>query len=715
MIFQPGSPTLFQCADIGPNSVTLTVFDSIGNPDMCSAIITVLDILPPVPACKNVTSYLSGAGTATINTFNVDDGSSDNCIIQSTTLDLTFFTCNEEGPNDVVLTLTDLAGNSSTCDATAFIFDTISPVAICKDLTLYLDANGNATTLPSAIDNGSSDNCSSLILSLSDSTFNCSNLGDNIIDFIASDSSGNSAICLTTITVLDTIAPTVFCTNVTAYLDSDGNISISENYVSAGSYDSCGIVSTNLSKPNFTCIDVGANTISVVVTDASGNSASCFADVFILDTIRPEANCYDITAYLDATGNITIQTSDVNNGSSDACGIEILSIDVNSFTCNEIGINDVLLTVTDSNGNSRFCTSVVTVFDTVLPTVICQNVTAYLDGSGNATIDPATIDNGSSDACGISSISLSQSNFNCDDSGVNNVFFFVNDNNANVDSCSVQITIVDSIRPTTSCQNITVNLDINGDITVNPNDLDNNSFDACGIANFTLSTNIFNCNNIGDNNVTLTVTDINGNSSTCSAIITVNDLVSPVANCQDITAFLDASGNISILASVVDNSSSDACGISSISLSQLDFDCNSVGADSVTLSVFDVNSNEGTCNANVLIVDNIAPIAICQDITITLDGNGTATVNPALVDNGSSDICGIDNLTLSQTIFDCDEVGVSVITFTVSDLSGNTATCNAQVTIEPFDVTQTDISICDGEQYIIYPDFIAGEAIDINT
>ena len=52
---------------------------------------------------------------------------------------------------------------------------------------------------------------------------------------------------------------------------------------------------------------------------------------------------------------------DVDNGSSDNCGVSSLSIDVSSFGCTDAGDNTVTLTVTDVNGNTSTCTATVTV------------------------------------------------------------------------------------------------------------------------------------------------------------------------------------------------------------------------------------------------------------------------------------------------------------------------------------------------------------------
>ena len=65
------------------------------------------------------------------------------------------------------------------------------------------------------------------------------------------------------------------------------------------------------------------------------------------------------------------------------------------------------------NGNSATCTSNVTVVDSIPPTAICQDITVYLDGSGNATIAATDLDGGSSDNCGTPTLGIDVSSFTC--------------------------------------------------------------------------------------------------------------------------------------------------------------------------------------------------------------------------------------------------------------------------------------------------------------
>ncbi len=83
----------------------------------------------------------------------------------------------------------------------------------------------------------------------------------------------------------------------------------------------------------------------------------------------PTAVCKDITVQLDATGSVTILPSDVDGGSS-GDGSITLSLDIDTFTCSNIGPNIVTLTVTDpANPPATTCTATVTVTDKPLPKV----------------------------------------------------------------------------------------------------------------------------------------------------------------------------------------------------------------------------------------------------------------------------------------------------------------------------------------------------------
>lgn len=84
--------------------------------------------------------------------------------------------------------------------------------------------------------------------------------------------------------------------------------------------------------------------------------------------------------------------------------------------------------------------------------------------------------------------------------------------------------------------------------------------------------------------------------------------------------------------------------------------------------------------AYILFTDVTLPTASCKPVTITLS-NGAATITPTDIDNGSSDECGTVTLSVSQSQFDCSDIGENNVTLTVMDATGNTSTCVAVVTV----------------------------------
>jgi hypothetical protein len=667
---------------LGNTTVTWTVTDGSGNTATCTQTVTVEDNTNPTAICQSITVQLDANGDASITAAQIDNGSNDACGIASLSLDVTSFDCSNIGANPVILTVTDNNGNVSTCPATVTVEDNVAPIALCQSITVQLDASGNASITAADINNGSNDACGIASLALDVTSFDCSDVGGNPVVLTVTDNNGNVSTCPATVTVEDNVAPVAICQSITVQLDASGNASITTADINNGSNDACGIASLALDVTTFDCSNIGANPVILTVTDNNGNVSTCSATVTIEDNVAPVAICQSITLQLDASGNASVTTADINNGSNDACGIASLSLDVTSFDCSDVGANTVVLTVTDNNGNVSTCSATVTIEDNVAPVAICQSITLQLDASGNASVTTADINNGSNDACGIASLSLDVTSFDCSNVGANTVVLTVTDNNGNVSTCPATVTVEDNVAPVAICQSITVQLDASGNASITTADINNGSNDACGIASLALDVTTFDCSNIGANPVILTVTDNNGNVSTCSATVTIEDNVAPVAICQSITLQLDASGNASITTADINNGSNDACGIASLSLDVTSFDCSNVGANPVILTVTDNNGNVSTCSATVTIEDNVAPVAICQSITLQLDASGNASITTADINNGSNDACGIASLSLDITSFDCSNVGANTVVLTVTDNNGNVSTCTATVTVE---------------------------------
>ena len=105
----------------------------------------------------------------------------------------------------------------------------------------------------------------------------------------------------------------------------------------------------------------------------------------------------------------------------------------------------------------------------------------------------------------------------------------------------------------------------------------------------------------------------------------------PTANCQNITVYLDETGNATIDSLAIDNSSSDNCSLASHALDISSFDCSDVGANTVVMTVTDVNSNTSTCSATVVVVDNVDPFIRCNNYQVNLDEDGSNVITWQMV------------------------------------------------------------------------------------
>ncbi|WP_277012332.1 T9SS type A sorting domain-containing protein [Flavobacterium lindanitolerans] len=117
-----------------------------------------------------------------------------------------------------------------------------------------------------------------------------------------------------------------------------------------------------------TATGLAAGTYTVTVTDANSCTATqSFTITTTADTTPPTVVTTNITVPLTA-GVATITAAQVNNGSTDNCGIASISVSPSTFNCSNVGPNTVTLTVTDNSGNTATGTATVTITD---PTNFC--------------------------------------------------------------------------------------------------------------------------------------------------------------------------------------------------------------------------------------------------------------------------------------------------------------------------------------------------------
>ena len=325
----------------------------------------------------------------------------------------------------------------------------------------------------------------------------------------------------------------------------------------------------------------------------------------------------------------TVQGIEFDASAGDPCGIATFTNDYNGTgtLAGEVlplGDTTVVWTVTDTNGNTDTCTTVITVEDNEAPVVTCPaNITQDTDlGLCGATVTftPTATDN-----CGVASIVSVPASGSFFPLGTTTVTVTATDDTGNPSICTFDVTIEDNTPPTLTCvPNATRDTDAGVcSYTVQGIEFDASAGDPCGIATFT---NDYNGTGtlagevlpLGDTAVVWTVTDTNGNTDTCTTVITVEDNEAPVITCVA-NGTRDTNPGVceyTVIGNEFDATFTDNCTSGAIlnslnGTSTLDGVVLPIGDTTVTWLVNDGNGNTATCSVTITVEDNEDPVITC--------------------------------------------------------------------------------------------------------
>jgi hypothetical protein len=368
VVCSPSPNTTFP---IGTTTVTCTASDPIGNQSTATFTVTVTDTLPPLlSTAADVTVQASNANGATVPyappaaTDQVDRSPQVTCAPASGS---TF----PVGKTTITCTATDFSHNQSQ---TAFRV-TVRPPPFVPPMVSCVGSPGSPSVVPTppgvcgvAVNNGSSaaGACTGGGGGLASCTFNghvseTLGPGSYAIAVAGTAVDGSTASCTSYVQVVDSESPTIQCHAQTAQCTGQGSATAAG---SATCTDNCSCTASCMAA----VFPLGTSQDTCTASDPSGNKASCYATIEVVDTIAPLVAPRPGPAQLQCGVDTW---TDPGATAIDACAGD-LSSSVHAAGIVDpmhLGSYSVTYTAADPSGNVGTAARSVSVVDTLPPQV----------------------------------------------------------------------------------------------------------------------------------------------------------------------------------------------------------------------------------------------------------------------------------------------------------------------------------------------------------
>lgn len=600
-------------------------------------------------------------------------------------------------------TIQDGCFNSTTCDVFYSGGDNENPVAVCQDIKVQLDETGYASIADDAVNNGSSDNCSSALSFDTDITsFGCSNVGANTVVLTVTDDCNLSSTCNAMVIVEDKIAPEIICAEDITQTADEGKSYATITVVPPTVTDCDNHV---LPVSNIELIKNGNFNSGDSYWENCGNTAEINTEEFYIVPEPPQSS--NFVAEVDKVVSLCQEISGFTVGNKYVLTFKA-SRRQNTGTPNPVSANVVI----DGGVLSEVVTRTNTAFDLTpesfeFTATQPTHILTFKPNTNNIYTIGLIVDD----------ISVRSITYPI---GTTTLVWTTTDVSGNTATCEQHITVSDNEPPSfTAPEDVTIqcsddpdDLTLTGDVT---DEADNFGF-AVDAGQATYSddeSGLTGCNGTGSIIRTWSLTDATGITSTHDQIIIVQDNTNP-------TATAPAGYDLECADDLPDAAETIADFLALDGISTAEDNCTTT--TELTVSHFDVVTVAGNCSGVITrtytitdgcnnsvdvyqvftVTDNTPPTAICKDIEVTLGQDGTVTIEENAVNNGSSDKCSSASdleFDTDVTSFDCTKIGVNQVEMTVTDECGNSSTCKAVVKVLPY-TAATEVSVLpDPQQY----------------
>ncbi|MFH0952891.1 MAG: immunoglobulin-like domain-containing protein [Verrucomicrobiota bacterium] len=594
------------------------------------------------------------------------------------------------GTDPMIITRTyrirNAAGRCTDCAQTITAADTIPPVlTVPPDVTIECPEDCEANPGSRAGYATATDNCTAqpaIKYIETEGRAPCPSASERTHVYtrtwIATDACGNSTNGDQIVTVPDTKGP-----NIVLNGDNPATVECHTSYTDAGASanDDCdgsrisAIETNNPVKPDVP----GSYTVTYTVSDACGNAMSATRTVNVVDTTPPTIEVLgDNPATVECHGSY----SDAGATASDSCaGVLSGTIETsNPVNVNEPGSYTVTYTVTDAGSNTTAATRTVKVVDTTAPSLTLPADVVVSTDSGQCSAVVSFMVS-ASDACDPAPTVLckppSGSVF---PKGVTTVQCGVEDAAGNHPALSsFTVTVNDREAPVLSVLGANPETVEGGTPYAEPGAV---ALDACAgdlTAAIEISSSV-NPNATGTYTTTYRVRDLDGNTATASRTVKVVDTTPPVITPADVEVSAEPGQCSAVVGFTV--AASDTCDPApAVVCTPASGSVFPQGDTTVHCTATDAAGNQSSSSFKVTVNDTEPPV-----ITVLGENPVTIPAHSPYDDAGATalDNCGGDlTAEIERTgPVEPDEPRAYIVTYTVQDAAGNTATATRVVSVE---------------------------------
>ncbi|XP_063951745.1 hyalin-like [Lytechinus pictus] len=717
----------------GSTTVTYTYRDASNNQASCtfSVIVNPVDTTNPQIVCPEGFTESSTVGTGGTVVTWISATATDNSGFVTVTSDRVSPMFFNFGETIISYTARDPSGNIAICSFTIVVIevDNMPPVVICPlDVTETVELGTSSRQVffdtPSVTD----DSGIFSLVQASHQPGNSFTTGSTTVTYTYTDGSQNSASCSFQVNIIavDRVPPQVTCPPDEVYNVEVPLSGRTVNFGTATATDLSTVSLVSVTPQTGSFFSTGSTTVTYTYRDASNNEASCTFLVIVNPEFGPMALGATGTALIVIYRALTRPARQVNQQAWYPCyGRCMKCLDINTDIVTTVtsdrvspmflnfGETIITYTARDPSGNIAICsfTIIVIEVDNIPPVVNCPaDVTQTVELGTSSRQVFFDVPNVSDNSGSFSLVQASHQPGASFTTGSTAVTYTYTDGSQNSASCSflVNIIAVDRLPPQVTCppdEVYNVEVPLSGR-TVNFGTATATDLSTVSLVSVTPQTGTF--FSTGSTTVTYTYRDASNNEASCTFLVIVNpvDNTPPIIqNCpsqlSEEIGFGATSGVVSwpiVFAS--DNSGQ----VEVLRRSHNNGDIFPLGTAAVTIEFSDPSGNTALCSFSVTVtaqVDNIPPVVNCPpDVTQTVElGTSSRQVffdTPTVSDNSGS----FSLVQASHQSGNSFTTGATIVTYTYTDGSGNTASCSFRITINavdnippvvncPADVTQT--------------------------